>query len=650
MPKKKAKNRPEIENETKGTISRRSVLKIGAAAGAAGVLAPSMLTSKEALGFQETIAEPVTCANGLPSPAHHPFVDEFTAPFPCDDHPLNPQPTEFANLGAGEADRAPHPRWTQFSPAHFTYDMSAQAGLHTFHSDFSPTYIWGFNGQYPAPTLFGKYGKSGVVRFRNNLPVTTTTFGRNEITIHLHNGHHGSESDGFAGDFFGTGFWKDNLYPNCYAGLDAFGGNGDPREKMGSFWFHDHRAEFTLNNNVLGLNGMYIVYDQTDPGHEHPSAGSLQLPGYYGVTDFPLILVDHRFCATANGRTELVNAAGGDKFIVNGKIQPKMTVRRRKYRFRILNTGPTQTYDLTLIKPDGSVGTIVVVATDANFLEHPIPIDAGANAGNSNSTTTPIVPGGLRVSVAERYDIVIDFAQFNAGDKLYLKENRTMAVGNPSPDPLPPGLAIGNVMMQFNVVNREPWFPPDTPAIPATLCTYPPLPATDNTWEWQFVLVGGRFRVKRPFDTTGCTFDPDHSAHCILQGTTEEWLLNNNIASGWVHPVHIHFEEFRTLKRFVNGVLVAELGNASLPMFPLSSGRKDVSRLEAGQGALIKMQFRDYSGRYLIHCHNMAHEDNFMMVRWDIVPDAAALSACIADQQVCENEMKAKENFREEVA
>jgi FtsP/CotA-like multicopper oxidase with cupredoxin domain len=639
MPKNKAKDR---QKKTEGTISRRSVLKIGAAAGAATVVAPKLLKSGEALGFQGTIAEPVICVTPPTSPPHHPFVDEFTAPFPADDHPLSPQPTEFANLGAGEADRAPHPRWAQFAPAHYTYDMSAQAGLHQFHSDFGQTYIWGFNGKFPAPTLFGKYGKSGVVRFRNNLPTTTTTFGRNEITIHLHNGHHGSESDGFAGDFFGTGFWKDNFYPNCYAGLDAFGGNGDPREKMGSFWFHDHRAEFTLNNNVLGLNGMYIVYDPTDPGHEHPSAGSLQLPGYYGVTDFPLELVDHRFCPTVDGRTEMVNAAGGDKFIVNGKIQPKMTVRRRKYRFRILNTGPTQTYDLTLIKPDGSVGTIVVVATDANFLEHPIPVDAGANAGNSNSTTAPIVPGGLRVSVAERYDIIIDFAEFPAGSKLYLKENRTMFVGNPSPDPLPPGLNIGNVLMQFNVVNREPWFPPDTPAIPATLCSYPPLPATDNTWEWQFVLVGGRFRVKRPFDTVGCTFDPDHSAHCMLQGTTEEWLLNNNIASGWTHPVHIHFEEFRTLKRFVNGVEV--------PVPPLQSGRKDVSRLEAGQGALIKMQFRDYSGRYLIHCHNMAHEDNFMMVRWDIVPDQAALDACVADQQVCELEMQAKENYREEVA
>jgi hypothetical protein len=168
------------------------------------------------------------------------------------------------------------------------------------------------------------------------------------------------------------------------------------------------------------------------------------------------------------------------------------------------------------------------------------------------------------------------------------------------------------------------------------------LPATDNTWEWQFVLVGGRFRVKRPFDTVGCVFDPDHSAHCMLQGTTEEWLLNNNIASGWTHPIHIHFEEFRTLKRFVNGVEV--------PVPPLQSGRKDVSRLEAGQGSLIKMQFRDYSGRYLIHCHNMAHEDKFMMVRWDICPDVTSLNACIADQQICQREMEAKNRLDEEVA
>ena len=40
MPKKKAKNRQGVEEKTEGTISRRSVLKIGAAAGAARCFGP----------------------------------------------------------------------------------------------------------------------------------------------------------------------------------------------------------------------------------------------------------------------------------------------------------------------------------------------------------------------------------------------------------------------------------------------------------------------------------------------------------------------------------------------------------------------------------------------------------------------------------
>ena len=253
------------------------------------------------------------------------------------------------------------------------------------------------------------------------------------------------------------------------------------------------------------------------------TSGSLRLPCYYGITDFPIILTDKKFCATANGRTELFNVVGsgppaGDKFTVNGKIQPKLTVRRRKYRFRILNTGPAKTYDLFLIKPDGSVGTMVVVATDANFLEHPIPVDAGANIGNSNSVDVNMVnpTGALRVSVAERYDVIIDFAQFPAGSKVYLKETAPQFVGMPSPDPLPPGLAIENVLMQFNVVNREFWFPPDTPAIPSTLCTYPTLPATDDTFEWQFTRDPPTANP-RLFRINDRAFDAGIPQHCIPQ-------------------------------------------------------------------------------------------------------------------------------------
>ncbi len=91
-------------------------------------------------------------------------------------------------------------------------------------------------------------------------------------------------------------------------------------------------------------------------------AGSLRLPGYYGITDFPIILTEKRFCALdAQGRNEMVNAAGGDKWVVNGTIQPRLTVRNRKYRFRILSTGPTTAqWDLNLIGPTGAIETMTV--------------------------------------------------------------------------------------------------------------------------------------------------------------------------------------------------------------------------------------------------------------------------------------------------
>lgn len=622
MPRKKARHgKGAGKQRSESTITRRDVIKIGAAAGAVTVLGPTILTTRKALAFDGPTppVEPVICSSEpADSPPTTPFRDTFTAPFPAIPQNLYPAPTENANIGAGEAARAPHQRWSEFPPD-LEYELVAKSGLHRFHADFEPSYIWGFNGKYPSPTVLNIYNHPTIVRFTNSLPLTTTTFGRNEITVHLHNGHHGSESDGFAGDFFGTGLWKDNHYVNIYAGYDAYPPNGDVKEAMHSFWFHDHRAAFTANNNYLGLNGMYLVYDQKDPGHEFNTSGSLRLPGYYGITDFPLVLTDKIFCPTANGRTEMfhtvgtgapfeVGAPGGDKWVVNGKIQPKMTVRRRKYRFRILNTGPVKTWELSLIKPDGTVGTMTVVATDANFLAQPVPV-------NSTNTNGLGVNGALRVSVAERYDVIIDFAQFPAGSKVYLKENAPQFVGVASPDPLPAGLAIENVLMQFNVVNREFWFPPDTPAIPSTLTTYPTLPATDATFEWQFVRdpVG---TVPRLFRINGLAFDANRVDHSVIKGSTEEWLLNNNVgASAWTHPVHIHFEEFRVLKRFLNGVEV--------PVPLLQSGRKDVMRLQPGEGALIKMQFRDFLGRYLIHCHNMNHEDAFMMVRWDIVSSLA---------------------------
>src|SRR5262249_44906329 len=149
--------------------------------------------------------------------------------------------------------------------------------------------------------------------------------GKPEITVHLHNRHVPSESDGFAGDFFGPGSWKDNLYPNIYAGYDQFPlTNGDPKEAQYSYWYHDHRAMFSAANTYKGLAGMYLLFDNIDSGDENDSsAGALRLPSGYGVHDIPLVFSDKSFCPDGtlfmqpNGVVPL-----GDKWCINGAIQP----------------------------------------------------------------------------------------------------------------------------------------------------------------------------------------------------------------------------------------------------------------------------------------------------------------------------------------
>jgi FtsP/CotA-like multicopper oxidase with cupredoxin domain len=600
---------PPEEPGAQDGLDRRTVLKTGALLGAAAVL-----TSKKSLvlaqGAPPPLAQPVLCGTTPPvSPPTRPFIDALPVPQPALPQILSPLPTKAANTGAGEAARDPHQRWEQFLPL-VMYRMNAAPSLHQHHTDLLPSFMWTFNGTYPAPTPLNFYGVPTIVRFVNNLPTTppNTTFGVNEITVHLHNGHTGSESDGFAGDFFSTGFFKDNHYANAYAGIDTFGGIGDPREAMHTFWFHDHRAGFTANNNYLGLNGMYIVYDSKDPGHELATAGSLRLPGYYSVTDIPLILTDKRFCPAANGRNEVFQvvgngAPGGDKWVVNGKIQPKLTVRRRKYRFRILNTGPAKTWNLSLIRPDGTQAPLTIVAVDANFLPSPVTL--------TNRT--------LDVFVAMRFDVIIDFAAFPAGTSVYLKENAAQNVGVATADPAP-GLPIGNVLMRFDVVNRESWFPADTPAIPAVLATMPDPIVPDASFQWNFTLVNGRFLIN------GLEFDANRVDHAVLNGSAEEWTLANDVAAGnWLHPVHIHFEEGRIQSRRLRVSQNPDVFQ-DVPLLPEELGRRDVYPLPPQHRVVLRMRFRDFVGRYLIHCHNMNHEDAFMMVRWDIVDSLEELT------------------------
>jgi FtsP/CotA-like multicopper oxidase with cupredoxin domain len=600
VPIKQAKGKNGKKKDESG-MSRRKALKIGAVAGGVAVI-----TSTKS--FPTHLIEPTANAqttdcliNPVTSPPTSAFVQALPMP-PVKQSvaSLNPAPTKHANINNGEAARGDHQKWTQFLPQ-VLYDVDTKPGLHRFHPELPLTPIWGYDGIVPGPTFIVQQGVPVLVRFHNELPLNhfgSGGWGIEQTTIHLHNGHTGSESDGFAGDFFNPGKFKDNHYPNVLAGFteDAHTPLGDPKEAMNTLWYHDHRAEFTSQNSYRGMAGFYWMFDSKDTGNENDtSPTALRLPSGYGVHDIPLILSSKIFCADGqlfggpNGGT----APNGDKFCVNGVIQPFLNVNRRKYRFRLLNTGPARIWTLNLTENSSTVSTrpFKVIATDGNLLEHPIDVLS------------------LNIGVAERYDFVLDFSNTQIGDHVYLRNNQTMNVGGTPPNPLPPNL--NNIVMEFRVVGDE----ADNSQVPSTLCTYPDLNLSEvvGTRIWNFDLVGGVFQIN------GKIFDANRSDAQIIRNTAEKWILRSSLpAAGWVHPVHIHFEEFRTLSR---GLPVSLGGPGEQPPPPLETGRKDVIQLRGRDQVEIFMRFRDFKGKYLIHCHNMNHEDTVMMVRWDIIGD-----------------------------
>jgi hypothetical protein len=81
-------------------------------------------------------------------------------------------------------------------------------------------------------------------------------------------------------------------------------------------------------------------------------------------------------------------------------------------------------------------------------------------------------------------------------------------------------------------------------------------------------------------------------------------------ATGWSHPVHVHFEE---------GIILSRGGKA--PPEWEKWARKDVYRIGSemmADNVEMAINFREFAGTYMEHCHNTQHEDNSMLLRWDI--------------------------------
>jgi FtsP/CotA-like multicopper oxidase with cupredoxin domain len=460
-----------------------------------------------------------------------------------------------------------HQRFAEFPPKKF-YEIFQREALHQFHPDLQPSTIWGFDGIVPGPVFHARYGEPILVRFHNDLPANHVGFGIPETITHLHNAHTATESDGFPADFYPSGQFKDHHYCNFLAG-------GDERETLGTLWFHDHRFDFTSQNVYKGLAGFFLLFDAKDSGDENdPNPQAFRLPS--GEFDIPMLFNDKIFDANGQLVFDQFNTDGilGDKFIVNGAIQPFLKVARRKYRFRFIDGGPSRFYEFFL-----STGQpFVQISNDGNLLPKPLTVQS------------------VRLGVAQRADVIVDFSQYKIGDQIFLQNRLEQTSGRgPTGNILNPGTPI----LRFDV-DRE---ANDPSQVPATLRALPPINMSEvvATRTWRFERTNGAWAINGQF------FDQNVIRANPKKGTAEIWVLQNN-SGGWSHPIHIHFEEFQILSR--NGA----------PPPPHEIARKDVVILGPNEVVRLFLRFRDFQGRYPMHCHNLVHEDHRMMLRWDIVP------------------------------
>ena len=548
-------------------LTRRDMLKLGIAVGGVAII-PGRRLLADGGGGSEALT---------PSPRTIPFIVELlpgrgipriaqpVAPFPT-----LPDPRNCVNVDGTTAFHVHGPRVVPPNTNFFV--LHERPVAHSFSPQLPDNVLWGYDGSIPGPTFVAPNGTPFLVRFVNDLPLNDPVgIGEPITAIHRHGGFQAPEDDGYPLDTFCTGQSRDYFYPNVPEG-------GLVQNLHATNWYHDHAIDITGPNVYRGLAGFFLNTNFLDTGNETDPPPALDLPS--GEFDIGLVIQDRQF--DRNGFLVFDNFDHngflGDKFVVNGIIQPFLKVARRKYRFRFLNGSNARFFELSLSNGQ----PFVAIATDSSLLEHPVTVKS------------------FRIAPAERVEVVVDFSHSSLKDEIFLVNRLEQDDGRKPGDLVSPGTPI----LKF-VVNRD---AADPSRVPATL-----LPVTEGPAQLlPRVKVERRFKFERSdgaWVINGEFFDENRINATPKRGEPEIWTFESG--GGWAHPVHVHLTDFFILSR--DGELPPPLERA---------GRKETVVVGASTSQEVKvlLQFDDFVGRYVFHCHNIEHEDMRMMGQFDIQP------------------------------
>ncbi|WYZ44972.1 hypothetical protein EsH8_VIII_000288 [Colletotrichum jinshuiense] len=438
------------------------------------------------------------------------------------------------------------------------YELEIKPFSQAVYPNLRPATLVGYDGISPGPTLIIPRGTESIVRFINNAAA--------ENSVHLHGSYSRAPFDGWAEDITNPGEYKDYYYPN--------------QQSARLLWYHDHAMHITAENAYMGQAGAYMITDEAE--------NALNLPSGYGIYDIPLVLSAKQYnndgtLFSTKGETD---SLWGDLIHVNGQPWPFLNVEPRKYRFRFLNAAVSRAFALYLVNSNAVNGKLPfqVISSDNGLLGKPVQVS------------------DLYVSPAERYEIVIDFAQY-AGQRLEIR-NFPRAGGIGVED----DYLHTDKVMQFVVGTTL--TSPDTSTVPGVLRTVPFPESGGNVIDhhFRFHRTNGEWRI----NGVGFADAENRILANVPRGKVEIWELENS-SDGWSHPIHVHLVDFKVIARDGDrGVMPYE-----------AEGLKDVVWLGRGESVLVEAHYAPWDGVYMFHCHNLIHEDSDMMAAFNVtvLPD-----------------------------
>lgn len=423
---------------------------------------------------------------------------------------------------------------------------------------------WTYNGAFAAPTLQVNPGDLLDITIVNQLPEPTD--------LHTHGLHVSplGNSDNVLLDI-------EPLNSNHYRIQIP------SSHPQGLYWYHPHRHGDVNNQISRGLSGLLIV--------GRPDGG---FPQFDGVPQYVMELKNSLLQGNQIVNPQEVQGVNFDPsqqtFTVNGQLRPTLTLPAGQLAmFNVGNIGNNAFYALQLLDDKGTV----------------VPLQSVAEDGNPFTVVQPQVPG-VGMPPGRRWSFTF------APPTTAVNGWKLVSTGfNDGTHQWPGTQASPLVLMTINFTGSG-----AAPTIPTQLT--PPESYFEDlrnaTVAMQRTVVFGEITTPsgEMIDTINGAVFPDNEVFQPRLNTVEEWTLDNPTAND--HPFHYHTNPQQVTK--------SGMGNnpKGLAQF------QDVINVPAKSKVVIRIEFKDYLGTMVYHCHRVDHEDAGMMAAVQILPQQPILA------------------------